>query len=408
MPATAAACAAGGAQRDQVPRPGTGGTERPALVCALTPALTRPVPKGYTKLLHVLGSNVAEFLQNLNNLHLHLSMGWPAMVAPAFRCEEVRHVDGVRAGGCRNACLRAAWHLSMAAHTMLVRCRPATTPPLAPAAAPVGISSLQVTPESLLLHYYSSRPGLWPIVVGVLKGMSKEFFGFEVGVELVESRDEGAHHEVFRLTYPYQETLRHYGGGGADAALASYAMPPALFYRLFPFHLLLAEDLTVLQAGPQVKRIAPSLAPGDRFVRHFKVRTRRAAACLGAAASRLLQLCNRLRPLSCAAPDAVQTPELGSPLRPHNMLRLPPAAGAPPVRDARLRQPGQQRQHLFPATGARGDAYAEGPDGAGHAAWRGRRRGAPRAVIPGEPALQQPAGHAGAPPCRSGPTSALP
>jgi hypothetical protein len=87
-------------------------------------ALKSPPPpqQGYTKLLHVLGSNVAEFLQNLNNLHLHLSMGWPSMQAPAFRCEAVG-------------------------------------------------------PESLLLHYYSSRPGLWPIVVGVLKGMSKTYFG---------------------------------------------------------------------------------------------------------------------------------------------------------------------------------------------------------------------------------------
>lgn len=73
---------------------------------------------------------------------------------------------------------------------------------------PPSYYSSQVTPESLLLHYYSSRPGLWPIVVGVLKGMSKEYFGFEVGVELLESRDEGADHEVFRLSYPYQEQVR--------------------------------------------------------------------------------------------------------------------------------------------------------------------------------------------------------
>lgn len=54
--------------------------------------------QGYTKLLHVLGSNVAEFLQNLNNLHLHLSMGWPSMVAPAFRCEKVRRRQRRRQG----------------------------------------------------------------------------------------------------------------------------------------------------------------------------------------------------------------------------------------------------------------------------------------------------------------------
>jgi hypothetical protein len=52
--------------------------------------------QGYTKLLHCLGSNIAQFLQNLNNLHLHLSMGWPSMVPPAFRCDEV---GGERGGG---------------------------------------------------------------------------------------------------------------------------------------------------------------------------------------------------------------------------------------------------------------------------------------------------------------------
>jgi guanylate cyclase soluble subunit beta len=45
--------------------------------------------QGYTRLLKVLGSNLAEFLQNLNDLHLHLQYCWPAMLAPAFRCEEV-------------------------------------------------------------------------------------------------------------------------------------------------------------------------------------------------------------------------------------------------------------------------------------------------------------------------------
>jgi len=64
---------------------------------AHAPRARRPTPapppkplQGYEKLLRVLGSNVAEFLSNLNNLHLHLTMGWPVMIAPAFRCEEVR------------------------------------------------------------------------------------------------------------------------------------------------------------------------------------------------------------------------------------------------------------------------------------------------------------------------------
>lgn len=57
----------------------------------LTPVggLPLAVLQGYTRLLKVLGSNLAEFLQNLNDLHLHLQYCWPDMLAPAFRCEEV-------------------------------------------------------------------------------------------------------------------------------------------------------------------------------------------------------------------------------------------------------------------------------------------------------------------------------
>jgi len=77
--------------------------------------------QGYTKLLNCLGSSFGEFLRNLNNLHLHLSMSFEAMEAPAFRCEKV-------------------------------------------------------TPKSVELHYFSKRPALWPLVVGVLRGMARSYF----------------------------------------------------------------------------------------------------------------------------------------------------------------------------------------------------------------------------------------
>ena len=77
--------------------------------------------QGYTKLLQSLGSTIADFLSNLNNLHLHLSMGFPAMAPPGFK---------------------------------------------------VGA----VTPTWLELHYYSARPALGPIVVGVLKQLGKTYW----------------------------------------------------------------------------------------------------------------------------------------------------------------------------------------------------------------------------------------
>jgi hypothetical protein len=89
-----------------VQRAGAALPSRRSRVTSTAPTSSRPDTQGYTKLLHVLGSNVAEFLQNLNNLHLHLSMGWPSMMAPAFRCEEVRARGGLRAAALKACCSR--------------------------------------------------------------------------------------------------------------------------------------------------------------------------------------------------------------------------------------------------------------------------------------------------------------
>lgn len=69
---------------------------------------------GYDKILEVLGATPRDFLQNLDALHDHLGTLYPGMRAPSFRCTERK--DG-----------------------------------------------------SLVLHYYSDRPGLEHIVIGIVK-----------------------------------------------------------------------------------------------------------------------------------------------------------------------------------------------------------------------------------------------
>lgn len=44
--------------------------------------------QGYSKILSALGSTFSEFCRNLNNLHLHLSLSFESMIAPAFRCDK--------------------------------------------------------------------------------------------------------------------------------------------------------------------------------------------------------------------------------------------------------------------------------------------------------------------------------
>lgn len=100
--------------------------------------------QGYGELLSLTGANLHEFLQNLPNLHARINLSFPELHPPIFTCTEV-------------------------------------------------------APRSLLLHYHSHRKGLAPMVVGLLEGLS-ERFATPITIELVQSRDQGYDHEIFRIT----------------------------------------------------------------------------------------------------------------------------------------------------------------------------------------------------------------
>jgi DNA repair photolyase len=54
---------------------------------------------------------------------------------------------------------------------------------------------------SLLVHYFSPRPGLAPFVQGVLEGIGA-MYGETIEVDQVEHKDRGASHDVFRIRFP--------------------------------------------------------------------------------------------------------------------------------------------------------------------------------------------------------------
>ncbi|GLC33173.1 hypothetical protein PLESTB_000362800 [Pleodorina starrii] len=181
--------------------------------------------QGYDKLLQTLGSNIAEFLQSLNNLHLHLTLSFPAMSAPAFKCTAVG-------------------------------------------------------PESLELHYYSHRPALGPIVVGMLHGLAERYWGLgggQLSVRLLRGREDGSDdHEVFLLTYPYQEVLRDWQDEQAAAQrqrqLHPFTVAPDTFYAMFPFHILMDRHCCVVQAGAALTRLFPKLTAGAPLADTFQLR----------------------------------------------------------------------------------------------------------------------------------------
>ena len=146
-----------------------------------------------------LGSSLVDVLNGgLNDMHLHLSMQNPAIMAPEFRVEDIKA-------------------------------------------------------DSAVLHYHSVRRNLQYIMEGTIQGMARVFFDIEIGLQLLRGREDGScDHEVYLLTFPRQElTLKAFSEAKAKrlaaATASTYTPTPALFYRLFPFHFILDQQCRLLQ-----------------------------------------------------------------------------------------------------------------------------------------------------------------
>lgn len=101
--------------------------------------------QGYGALMRTAGSTMPEFLSNLDALHARVAATYDRLRPPSFATE----IEDER---------------------------------------------------SLVLHYYSHRPGLTPLVVGLLKGLG-ELLETSVEVEVLRSRDGGHDHDEFRVRH---------------------------------------------------------------------------------------------------------------------------------------------------------------------------------------------------------------
>ena len=101
--------------------------------------------EGYGELMRLTGATLREFLHNLDAMHTRVGLSYQELRPPSFRCSDA--ADG-----------------------------------------------------ALDLHYYSDRQGLAPMVVGLLEGLA-ERFQTPIGITLIQSREQGDDHEVFRLVF---------------------------------------------------------------------------------------------------------------------------------------------------------------------------------------------------------------
>lgn len=98
---------------------------------------------GYGSLLDGAGNSLQEILANLDDLHVRVGLMYPALKPPSFSCSEVSD-DGVT------------------------------------------------------LHYYSDRPGLAPMVIGLIEGLG-ERLGKSLEIHQRLDKNSGADHDSFDI-----------------------------------------------------------------------------------------------------------------------------------------------------------------------------------------------------------------
>ena len=156
---------------------------------------------GYTKILKVLGANTREFLQNLDALHDHLATIYPGMIAPSFRCTDDN--------------------------------------------------------GTLILHYYSDRPGLEHIVIGIVKAVAKNLHNSEVEVKVIKGKEESDHVQFAIIEKNTISTGPVIIDENPLNLRPEPKISPATFCRAFPFHILFDRSMCIKQAGSSITRVMP-------------------------------------------------------------------------------------------------------------------------------------------------------
>ncbi|XP_042896623.1 guanylate cyclase soluble subunit beta-1 [Parasteatoda tepidariorum] len=174
---------------------------------------------GYDKILQVLGSSPRDFLQNLDALHDHLATIYPGMRAPSFRCTE-RPEDG-----------------------------------------------------TLILHYYSERAGLEPIVIGIVKAVASKLHNTEVDVEVVQTKGPLCDHVQFAIRDSNASNKQcEQEAEELDTLSMENKISPSTFCRAFPFHIMFDRHHLVRQVGTSVARVLPALTtPTCKVTQLFKM-----------------------------------------------------------------------------------------------------------------------------------------
>ncbi|XP_054478168.1 soluble guanylate cyclase gcy-31-like [Anoplopoma fimbria] len=160
---------------------------------------------GYERILKVLGRNVRDFINELDNLHEYFRFSFPKVQPPSFCVEE--------------------------------ECE-----------------------TSLTLHYRSTRKGFTQFVKGQLSQVGRQFYNTDIEVEILSKEEtEKMTYVVYKMNFdnaafkhrmPQQKTAPGY---------EKLPMKRGIFFVMFPFSVIFRRDMTMYRIGDGLKEVFSDL-----------------------------------------------------------------------------------------------------------------------------------------------------
>eukprot|EP00056_Hartaetosiga_gracilis_P011854 m.183298 g.183298 ORF g.183298 m.183298 type:complete len:996 (-) comp13592_c0_seq21:982-3969(-) len=157
------------------------------------------VEQGYLPLLQTLGDTFFECIKNIDTLHTNLVNTMPSMRAPSFK--PVKNSDG-----------------------------------------------------TLTVHYYSSRDGLAPFAIAVMKGVASGLFDLDIQVHHKEKKGIGSDHDIFVVHldprgFPPEPTDEELEEQERLSMMSVMSLAPQQVTRLFPWYFAFDYRMKIVSVG---------------------------------------------------------------------------------------------------------------------------------------------------------------
>ncbi|KAK1121788.1 hypothetical protein K0M31_010099 [Melipona bicolor] len=116
---------------------------------------------------------------------------------------------------------------------------------------------------ALILHYYSDRPGLEHIVIGIVKTVAKKLHGTDVEMRILKTKNECDHVQFLITNTSGPGVVSNPMIAELETLSVEPKVSPTTFCRVFPFHLMFNRDLTIVQTGCTITRVIPQVCSGN-------------------------------------------------------------------------------------------------------------------------------------------------